>query len=232
MSRSSRAAFPIFAGALLAAAVAVSACGGSASTPAPTQPPTASPSLMASAVASVVPSGSPAPSVSASPTPGNNIGLAHVDAALEDLLPGTIGDVPLEKFSEPLSTLVASSQGGEKQLYAPWLVKFGKTPDDVDVAIAVDFTARINFHVDAIQVPGVAASALSAGFSDVASKLAWPVRQVSFGGKSVLEITDPTAAKGVLGVGYVYAYDDVLYVVVTDDSSLLLECLIKLPPVS
>jgi len=48
----------------------------------------------------------------------------------------------------------------------------------------------------------------------------------------VLEITDPTAAKGVLGVGYVYAYDDVLYVVVTDDSSLLLECLIKLPPVS
>jgi hypothetical protein len=41
---------------------------------------------------------------------------------------------------------------------------------------------------------------------------------------------DPTAAaSGRLSVGYVFAKDSVLYTVITDDSSLLLEALIKLP---
>ena len=230
MSRSARAAFPGLAGALLAVVVAVSGCGGPAATSVPTVPATRSPSPVASAVASARPSGSPAASKSPAPTQGANIVLAHVDAALEDLLPDIIGGIPLEKFSEPLSTLVASTQGGEKLLYAPWLVKFGKTPDDVDVAIAVDWTSRINFHANAIRVPGVTADTLSSGFADVATKAGWPVKKVNFALKSVLEITDPTAAaKSLLGVGYVYARDDVLYIVVTDDSALLLECMIKLP---
>ncbi len=41
---------------------------------------------------------------------------------------------------------------------------------------------------------------------------------------------DPAAAaSGGLSVGYVFAKDSVLYTVITDDSSLLLEALIKLP---
>jgi len=225
MSRTSRSVTSTLA-AILAVAVVASGCGGSAVTPGPTLAP--SPSPKPSAIASSASSASP--SASASPTPGIDIGLPHVDAALEDLLPGTIGEIPLEKFSEPLSTLVANSQGGEKILYAPWLVEFGATPDAVDVAIAVDFTSRINFHADAIRVPGATAETLSAGFAAVATKAGWPVKKVSFAYKPVLEITDPTAAaKGLLGVGYVYAKDDVLYIVVTDDASLLLEAMIKLP---
>jgi hypothetical protein len=230
MSRSARAAFPGLAGTLLAVLVAVSGCGSPAATPVPTGPATRSPSPVASAAASAGPSGSQAASGSPAPTQGVNIGLAHVDAALEDLLPDTIGGIPLEKFSEPLSTLVASTQGGEKLIYAPWLVTFGKTPDDVNVAIAVDWTSRINFHANAIRVPGVTAEALSSSFADVATKTGWPVKKVSFALKTVLEITDPTAAaKGLLGLGYVYAKDDVLYIVITDDRALLLECMIKLP---
>jgi hypothetical protein len=216
-----------------AVVVAVAACGGAGPSPVPATPTLAAPS--ASASASVVPaqSGSPAASASGSASPassdGSSIGLPHVDAALEDLLPGTIGNIPLEKFSEPLSTLVASSQGGEKVLYPAWLVPFAKTPDDVNVAIAVDFTNQENFHADAIQVPGASAATLSTGFADVARKAGWPVNTRSVAAKSVLEITDPTAPAGVLAVGYVYASGDVLYIIVTDDASLLVEALIKLP---
>jgi hypothetical protein len=230
MNRSHRAAFRGLVGSLLAAAFAVAGCGGSTATPVPTARPSVAASVVASAGASA--SGSPAPSGSAaaSPTNGIDIGLPHVEAALEDLLPGTIGGIALQKFSEPLSTLVASSQGGEKLIYAPWLVQFGKTPDDVNVAIAVDFTSRINFHANAIRIPGTTAETLSATFAETATKAGWPVRKVNFALKPVLEITDPTAAaKGLLGVGYVYASGDVLYIVVTDDSALLLECMIKLP---
>jgi len=216
-----------------AIAVAVAACGGASPSPAPATPTLTAASPSASPGGVPTQSGSPAASASASASPassaGSSIGLPHVDAALEDLLPGTIGNIPLEKFSEPLSTLVANSQGGEKLLYPAWLVPFAKTPDDVNVAIAVDFTNQENFHADAIQVPGASASALSAGFADVARKAGWPVTAGSVPTRSGLQITDPTAPSGVLAVGYVYASGDVLYIIVTDDASLLVEALIKLP---
>jgi hypothetical protein len=48
--------------------------------------------------------------------------------------------------------------------------------------------------------------------------------------KSVLEMIDPAAAaSGGLSVGYVWAKDGVLYTIITDDSSLLLEALIRTP---
>ena len=46
----------------------------------------------------------------------------------------------------------------------------------------------------------------------------------------MLEMTDPVAeAAGRLATGYVLATGDVMFIVVTDDVSLLVECLIKLP---
>jgi hypothetical protein len=154
-----------------------------------------------------------------------------VNAALEDKLPDTIGGIELEKFSMPLSTYMASSKGGDKVLYTPWLVKFGKNADDIDLAVATDLTKTENFFVQAIEVPGVDAAALSSGFAQVARNNKWPVTPRSKGlPKSVLEIVDPaTDASGGLGTAYVYASGDVLYIVVTDDVSLLLEALIKLP---
>jgi hypothetical protein len=221
---------------LLAAAstaILVSGCGGSAATP--TAPATGGPAATASPASespgssgTAAASGSPEESLSPSPT--ENLGLQHVDAALEDKLPNIIGNVQLEKMSMPLSTYIHSSQGNDKILYTPWLVPFGKTPDDINIAIAVDLTQTENFFEQAIQVPGASAASLANGFAQVARDKKWPVDIRSVAAKSVLEITDPKVdAAGGLGTAYVYASGDVLYVIVTDDPSLLVEALIKLP---
>jgi hypothetical protein len=216
----------------MAVALLVAGCGGATATASPTPTTAASPSARISASPSAAASGSQGTSASAAPTTTDQltIGLPHVDAALEDLLPSVIGGIDLQKFSMPLSTYVASSQGGEKALYPPWLVKLGTTPEDVDIAVAADLTQRENFVVKAIKVPGAAAATLTSSFSDVASKAGWPVSTKMNLPKPVLQITDPTAQEaGVLGVGYVYAKDNVFYVVVTDDLSLLIQGLASLP---
>lgn len=173
------------------------------------------------------PSGSPAPSAS------DPLGLPHADAALEDLLPSRIGGVDLFKMSLTLQAYINSTTGGDRALYLPWLVKFGKVPADVIIAVGTDLTDQENFIVHAIKVPGVDAAALSAGFADVATKAGWPVKShVNWGltGKTMLEIIDPAArAAGGLYDGFVYAKDSVLYTVITDDQNLLFEAMIKMP---
>jgi hypothetical protein len=225
-------------------ALLVAACGGAAgtATPAPSAAPAASPSAVVGPSAglspSTAPSGSVGPSGSANPSgsapasgaSGTDIGLPHVEARLEDLLPSTIGGVTLEKFSLTLSAYIASTTGGDKALYAPWLVKFGKTPDDVNMAVAADLTGQENFILHAIDVPGVDDATLSSSFGDVAHKAGWTVNSKTVADKSVLEMIDPAAAaSGGLSVGYVWAKDGVLYTIITDDSSLLLEALIRTP---
>ena len=195
------------------------------STPIPTPMAATTPASSPSASGSALPSVSPSPSLSPSP----DLGLPHVDAALEDKLPGTIGGIQLEKFSMPLSTYMASSNGGDRVLYTPWLVKFGKTPDQIDLAEANDLTQTENFFVQAIQVPGVDAASLTGGFASVARNEKWPVTPKSIAATSVLEIVDPaTNAAGGLGTAYIYARGDIMYIIVTDDESLLVEALIDL----
>jgi hypothetical protein len=221
-----------FLWAAMAVALLVAGCGAATATASPAPMVVVSPSARIGASPSVAASGSPGASASAAPTTTDQltIGLPHVDATLEDLLPSAIGGIDLQKFSMPLSTYVASSQGGEKALYSPWLVKLGTTPEDVDIAIAADLTQRENFVVKAIKVPGAAATTLTSSFSDVASKAGWPVSTKVNLPKPVLQITDPTAQQaGVLGVVYVYAKDNVLYVVITDDNSLVIQGLASLP---
>ena len=188
---------------------------------------TTTPASSPSASGSALPSTSPNASLSPSPSP--DLGLPHVDAALEDKLPGTIGGIQLEKFSMPLSNYMASSNGGDKVLYTPWLVKFGKSPDQIDLAEANDLTQTENFFVQAIQVPGVDAASLTGGFASVARNEKWPVTPKSIAATSVLEIVDPaTDAAGGLGTAYIYARGDIMYIIVTDDVSLLVEALIDL----
>jgi hypothetical protein len=200
-------------------------CGSSVSqsaTPAPGASPTPTAALSASA------SASPSALATESPTPG--LGLPHVNVALEDLLPKTIGGIELQKMSIPLSTYVASSGGGDKALLGPWAVHFGKTPDDVDMAIATDLTQQESFFVQAIRIPGAKSSDLTGEFATLARADGWPVTGRVVASRAVLEITDPAAeAAGQLATAYVLANDDVMYVVVTDDTALLLEALIKLP---
>ena len=231
--------------ALLGAAVLtglVTGCGstvktaGAAQSARPTGSPAAavaSPSGAPLAVASgpAVASGSAGASGSPVPSPTGGFSCGpHLDAGLEDLLPSTIGGVDLEKCSLALSAYIASTTGGDGALYTPWLVKFGKTPGDVTMAVAVDLTGQENFIIHAIQVPGVADATLSSSFADVARKAGWPVGTTTIGTQTYLVMIDPAAeTSGALSVGYVFAKNGVLYEIITDNSSLRIEAMAKLP---
>jgi hypothetical protein len=190
----------------------------------------ASSSAAASAAASGSQAASPAASASVEPTDS----LAHVNVSLEDQLPNTIQNVPLTKFSLILSAYIASPPaGGDKALYAAWLVKFGKTPADVDMAISFVASDQLDFNARAIAVPGVSAASLSSAFEQVAKSAGWTVKSypnLMLTGKTVLEMIDPTATAGPTGgAGYVYARDGVLYEIITDDQALLQDALIQMP---
>jgi hypothetical protein len=211
------------------AAVLATGCGSATMTASPTVTQTVLPQTTATATSASSPSASGSTSPSVCPSPTQDLGLGHVNAALEDKLPGVIGGICLAKFSLPLSTYMASPIGGDKVLYTPWLVKFGKTPDQIDLAEANDLSRTEHFFVQAIQVPGVEAAALTGEFANVARKEKWPVTPKSIAATSVLEIVDPaTDAAGGRGTAYVYAKGDIMYVIVTDNESLLIEALINL----
>jgi protein involved in polysaccharide export with SLBB domain len=138
--------------------------------------------------------------------------------------------VELQHLSMPLSTYIVSSKGGDKTLLAPWAVRFGKTAGELDMAVATDLTERVRFFVQAIQVPGAKPAELTGEFAKLARQASWPVTGRTVASRPVLEITDPVAeAAGGLATAYVFAVGDVMYIVVTDETSLLVEALIKLP---
>jgi hypothetical protein len=203
-------------------AAALAGCGSSATPgPTPTPPPTPAPTATPEPTATPVPT--------PTPTPEQTLPLGHIDAALEDKLPKTVGGVKLAKFSLPLATYMASSSGGDKTLYTPWLVKFGKTPDDVNIAIAADLSVDGGFFEQAIQVPGANAALLVSYLNDVARGKGWPTATHSVAGKALLEVIDPDVqSAGGVGIANVYASGDVLYIIVTDKDALLLEAAILL----
>ncbi len=208
----------------------VAGCGGAGATASPTaqSTPSATATPAPTRTSSPVPSGSAAPSTSASPEA--TLPLAHVDPTLEDKLPDVIGGVQLTKLSWPLSTYIASLKGtGDSVLYTPWLVNFGKNADDINMAIASDLTGTEHFTVQAIEMPGVAASSLTSEFANVAKAQGWPASPASIGPETVMEIVDPvTTQAGGNGTAYIYAQGDIMYVIITDDASLVVEALAKI----
>jgi hypothetical protein len=234
---SSRTTAALF-GVLMAGAL-VAGCGSTKASPAAqSASSSAGPAVTASASPSAVTSASPSGSQPASPAASASVQatdpLAHVNAKLEDQLPDTIQNVPLTKFSLILSAYIASPPaGGDKALYPGWLVKFGKTPAEVDMAIAFVASDQIDFNARAIAVPGVSAASLSSGFEQVAKNAGWSVKSypnLMLTGKTVLEMIDPAATAGPTGgAGYVYARDGVLYEIVTSDQALLQDALIRMP---
>ena len=247
MIRRSRVTLSTLLGAVLAAAL-LAGCGTATSTAGRSAVPTPT-SVGAhltgpSAGTSVGASGSPRATGSGGASGSGSrcdpsalatdpLSLPHINARLEDLLPTIVGGVCLQKLSFTLQAYIDSTTGGDKGLYPAWLVKFDKTPSEVVIAIAADFTGQENFICHAIQIPGQDADTLSSSFAGVARNAGWPVTtHTDFGGtgKTLLEIIDPVAkAAGGLYAGYVYAKDDVLYTIITDDPALLLEALIHLP---
>jgi hypothetical protein len=97
------------------------------------------------------------------------------------------------------------------------------------MAVASDLTGTENFIIQAIEMPGVAAASLSSEFANVAAKQGWPTGQTSIGSETLLEIVDPATTKaGGNGTAYIYAQGDIMYVIVTDDMSLVVEALAKI----
>lgn len=232
---------------LAVVAIVAASCGSPGGTPTLPATPSHGPVTIASASASAsarsssassVPSTSASSSASnGSPTPAASVsdcvpglGLGHADLALEALLPCRIGGISLERFSYKLADYIGSSNGGDRELYAPWLVAFGLTPDEVTMAVVADLTQQENLVIHAIGVPGVADDKLATGFVDQAKKAGWPVAARTVAGRALEEMVDPAAkAAGSLSVGYVFAKNHILYTIITDDPSLLVESLIKLP---
>jgi hypothetical protein len=215
------------------ALASLAACAGNTPSPSAAHSPavTAAPTASGSPGGSAAASGSVSPSASASqllPSPTEDLHLPHVSAALEDKLPNVIGGTTLEKFSMTLAAYMASYAGGDKPLYTPWLVKFGKTPDDVNLAAALDLTQTESFHVQAIEVPGQTPAALVAGFANSARALGWPVTNRTIGGTAITQIVDSATAASGLGIAYVLAREDVIYIIVTDSPDLLVEALAKI----
>jgi hypothetical protein len=229
MIRTSNRHLAVAFGALLVGVI-VAGCGNDLATPSPS--PTPAPSAAPTASPSTAPSQTPAGSPSASPASEPTLALPHVDAALEDLLPGIVGGISLEKWSWPLSSYLTSDTGGDKKLYTPWLVKLGTTPDKVDMAVASDLTQTERVVVEAIKVPGVDSGTLTRSFAQNASNATpkWPVKSQTIAGKPVVQITDPVAdANGdTLSSAYIFAKGNVLYLIITDSPSILLEVLIKI----
>jgi hypothetical protein len=242
MIRRSSATIRTLLGAALAATL-VAACGNATATATPPSARTAVPSASAgkSAGPSAGSSASPLGSASmatptAEPTVDISAGLPHSDAQLEALLPGIIGGIDLEKLSMPLSTYMASetctatTPCGDKALYTPWLVGFGKTPDDATLAAATDLTKTESVIIQAFKVPGIDGTKLSSAFVTEAQKAGWPVSPKKVGDRYVQEVIDPARQNlDLLSLGYVYAKGDVMYIIITDDPALRLEALIKLP---
>jgi hypothetical protein len=197
------------------ATMLVAGCGSQV----PSSPPPGSHSPTVSTRPSGTASGSAShPSPTVSPSAGQTYPLAHVNAALEDELPSVVGEVTLTKWSMPVSSYIASVTGGDSILYPAWLVKFGKTPDEVDMAFAEDDLPPVHFNLRAIQVPGADATALVAALSDVATKAGWPVTTNDYP-KQPLVITDPTAdATKAADKAYVHAKGDVVFFVVGNPS--------------
>ncbi len=209
------------------------AASGSAARPSASGKPAASgspalPSGGSGSPASSASAGSPSPAASASDCL-SGLTLTHVDQALEDKLPCRLGGISLERFSVSLAGYIASSTGGERDLYPPWLVQFGLTPSDVNIAIVADLTQQENVVIHAINVPKGTDAELVNAFSDQARKAGWPVNSRTVAGRAVMGIQDPAAkAAGSLSIGYILASQHVFYTIITDDPNLLVEALIKL----
>jgi hypothetical protein len=242
MIRRSSATIGTLLGAALAATL-VAACGNATATATPPSARTAAPSASAgksagpSASSSASPLGSASMAAStAEPTQDISASLHHSDAQLETLLPGIIGGIDLEKLSMPLSTYMASlacsasNPCGDKALYTPWMVGFGKTPDDATLAAATDLTNTETIAIEAFKVPGIDGTKLSSAFVAEAQKAGWPVSPKKVGDRYVQELIDPARQTlDLLSIGWVYAKNDVMYIIITDDPALRLEALIKLP---
>ena len=201
--------------ALLSIALAACSSAGTASapasaSPAPTATPTAEPTPTDSAAA-----GTPNPLASFD---------FNQDKALEGLLPDSVGDLTLTKYSVKGAEFFSGA--GTDPAFKDFLDRVHAQPDDVSAAFAGDETNSLSLL--ALRIAGANTDDLKTEFRramEESSSTKVDLSEATVGGKSVLTGFDPDQNSNV----YFYVTGDVLFFVTTTDKAVAEAALQKLP---
>jgi hypothetical protein len=185
-----------------------------APTASPTQEPTATPQPATPSPEPATPEPSPTAAGAASP------GLTFTpDVELEAVLPDTVGDVELAKFSMRLDQVPAGTE-----LFLDLAETLGVPAQDVSVAIARHESDVVNVQIIALRLPGATqdelsgallAAAEAAGQSDA-------ITEEEVGGKQVF-------VERLEQVTYFYARGTDLFLVTSSEAALAEEALAQMP---
>ena len=199
--------------AALLSLLLVACSGGTASAP-------------ASATLAPTPTVEPTPTATATaagtPNPLASFDL-NQDKALEALLPDTVGDLTLTKFSVKGAEFFTGA--GTDPAFKDFLDRVHAQPDDVSAAVAADQGSTL--QVLALRVAGANSDDLKTEFRRALSESASTtvtLSEATVGGKSVLTGFDPDQEANV----YFYVVNDVLFFVTTADKTLAVAALQKL----
>ena len=198
----------------------LAACGGGSSP----SPSAAGPTGSAGA--------SPSEEATTEPTGGESSGpalpsLPSEAADLEALIPDEVGGLVLQKASMQGSEFLSS--GESDAATQKFLEDLGVDPEDVAVAFGFGFSADGTVAVFVFRADGADTDRLVSVFkeatdSDRESPLAW--ESTSVGGKDVERAVDPESGNAI---DYLYARDDVLFLVTASAEDVATEALEKLP---
>ena len=200
--------------AALLSLLLVACSGGTASAP-------------ASATLAPTPTVEPTPTATATaagtPNPLASFDL-NQDKALEALLPDTVGNLTLTKFSVKGAEFFTGA--GTDPAFKDFLDRVHAQPDDVSAAVAADQGSTL--QVLALRVAGANSDDLKTEFRRALSESASTtvtLSEATVGGKSVLTGFDPDQEANV----YFYVVNDVLFFVTTSDKTVAEAALQKLP---
>jgi len=201
--------------ALLSIVLAACSSAGTATAPASASPaPTATPT----------PEPTPTDSAAAgTPNPLASFDF-NQDKALEGLLPDSVGDLTLTKYSVKGAEFFSGA--GTDPAFKDFLDRVHAQPDDVSAAFAGDQANTLSLL--ALRIAGASSDDLKTEFRramEESSSTKVDLSEATVGGKSVLTGFDPDQNSNV----YFYVTGDVLFFVTTTDKAVAEAALQKLP---
>ena len=201
--------------ALLSIVLAACSSAGTATAPASASPaPTATPT----------PEPTPTDSAAAgTPNPLASFDF-NQDKALEGLLPDSVGDLTLTKYSVKGAEFFSGA--GTDPAFKDFLDRVHAQPDDVSAAFAGDQANTLSLL--ALRIAGASTDDLKTEFRramEESSATKVDLSEATVGGKSVLTGFDPDQNSNV----YFYVTGDVLFFVTTTDKAVAEAALQKLP---
>ena len=161
------------------------------------------------------PAVAPAPSSAAASLPA--VTASHADPALEALLPAEVSGTAMQRSSATLAAMVAA--GANRTAIDGFLQGIGKSESDGTYAAAFDPANAAGGGIFAFKVAGVDAGVLLPAIlaveqSDLGAGAT--TRQATVGGKDVTVVSVGT---GVNDTEWVYARDDVVFVIHAPDEA-------------